>query len=292
MSIDEILARERLPPGFRRIVEEVHAPLAARLASEARMDGTMTVGLCGSQGSGKSTMTLMLKALLEERGVSVAALSLDDIYLTRRDRIALAERVHPLLRTRGVPGTHEVQLGVETIAALHARNEVALPSFDKAADDRRPSEQWSRIRGPVQVILFEGWCVGALPEDEASLAQPMNALERDFDADGTWRRYVNGALAGEYTNLFGGLDRLILLAAPSFDVVYGWRMEQEHKLRRRIEEEGGDAHGVMSDAQIEHFIGHYERLTRHILAEMPARADVVVHLDERREPIRIDSKQR
>lgn len=289
MSIDDILARERLPSSFRRIVEDVHAPLAARLMKEAQScDRPLTIGLCGSQGSGKSTMALTLEALLQEQGISVASLSLDDIYLTRRNRITLAEQVHPLLRTRGVPGTHDVQLGIDTIGGLGMAGVVSLPSFDKAADDRRPAKQWPRIRGPVQVILFEGWCVGAVEQDAASLAEPMNALERDFDVDGAWRRYVNRALAGEYQVLFGKLDRLILLRAPSFEVVRGWRMEQEHKLRHRIEAEGGDASGLMSDVDIERFIGHYERLTRHILDEMPARADVVIHLDERRRPVHVE----
>jgi D-glycerate 3-kinase len=291
LSIDEILARERLPAAFRRIVEEVHAPLAARLAEEARASGrTLTIGLCGSQGSGKSTLALVLRTLLQQRGVPAAVLSLDDLYLTLRDRAALAARVHPLLRTRGVPGTHQVRLGVDTIAALGVPGEIALPSFDKAADDRRPAQQWPKVRGPVQVILFEGWCVGAVAQDEAALLRPINALERDADADGTWRRYVNRALAVDYRPLFGALDRLILLEAPGFEVVYAWRVEQEHKLRRRLEAEGGDASGVMSDSQIERFVGHYERLTRHILAEMPSRADVVVHLDERREPVRVESR--
>jgi D-glycerate 3-kinase len=291
LRIDELLAREQLPADFRRVVENVHAPLAARIASAAQERAqTLTVGLCGSQGSGKSTLALTLAALLEERGLSVAILSLDDIYLTRRDRVALAGRVHPLLQTRGVPGTHDVSLGIEAIAALHTANVVALPSFDKAVDDRRPAQQWPTVRGPVQVILFEGWCVGAAAQADDALAQPVNALERDFDADGAWRRYVNAALAGEYQRLFGQLDRLILLAAPSFDVVYGWRVEQEHKLRQRLEAGGGDTRGVMSDTDVKRFISHYERLTRHILAEMPARADVVVRLDERREPVRVESR--
>lgn len=289
MSIDDILARERLPEGFGRVIADIHAPLAARLAREAQASGRMlTVGLCGAQGSGKSTAALVLKALLEQKGLRVAALSLDDLYLTQRQRIVLAERVHPLLRTRGVPGTHEVQLGIETFAALRGQGEVALPSFDKALDDRRPRDQWPTMRGPAQVLLFEGWCVGAVAQDEAALTQPINALEREHDQDGVWRRYVNAALAGEYRALFNGLDRLILIKAPSFDVVHGWRVEQEHKLRARLQAEGGDTSGLMSDAQIGWFIAHYERLTRHILTEMPARADVVIHLDQRREPVRVD----
>lgn len=264
--------------------------LADYIANEAKArDATLTVGLCGTQGSGKSTLAAALKPLLEARGITVAVLSLDDLYLTRQERLALAESVHPLLRTRGVPGTHDVALGLQTLRALAVRGVVALPAFDKSRDDRLPTHLWPTVQAPVQVIILEGWCVGAVADD-ASLAEPVNALERDFDADGTWRRFVNRSLAGPYQVLFAMLDRLILLKAPDFDVVYRWRLEQEHKLREQIAAGGGDLSRVMDDQQVRQFISHYERLTRHILQEMPARADVLVCLDELRRPLSISFK--
>ena len=134
----------------------------------------------------------------------------------------------------------------------------------------------------MRVLILEGWCVGALPQTAAALATPVNALERDEDQDGRWRGYVNEALATRYPALFNRLAPLVLLAAPSFEVVQAWRSEQEHKLRDKLAREGGDASRVMSDAAIARFISHYERVTRHILAEMPQRADHVISLDERR----------
>jgi D-glycerate 3-kinase len=265
--------------------------LADYIANQAKTrDSTLTVGLCGAQGSGKSTVAAALKALLEARGITVAVISIDDLYLTRRERLDLAESIHPLLRTRGVPGTHDVELGLETLRALAISGVVALPSFDKARDDRRPADLWPTVHAPVQVIILEGWCVGAVTQDEAALSEPMNALERDLDADGTWRRLVNRSLAGPYQALFGMLDVLMLLKAPDFDVVYRWRLEQEHKLREQVGAEGGDLSLVMDDRQVKHLISHYERLTRHILQEMPSRADVVVRLDELRRPLSISFK--
>jgi D-glycerate 3-kinase len=209
-------------------------------------------------------------------------LSLDDFYLPLSEREELACTVHPLLKTRGVPGTHDLDLALQVLAGLRRKGIVSLPSFDKACDDRRPPSEWARARGPVDVILFEGWCVGALPQPEESLALPLNSLESEEDANGTWRHYVNHALAEAYQPLFRQIDFLILLAAPSFDIVYQWRLEQENELRRRVAAQGGDVSRLMTDAQLERFVCHYERLTRHILAEMPARSDIVVSLDSQR----------
>jgi D-glycerate 3-kinase len=235
------------------------------------------VGLCGPQGSGKSTIAAATVRLLTQRGMSAVALSLDDIYLGREARGWLARQVHPLLVTRGPPGTHDVALGCGVLDALARPAQIALPSFDKGRDERHPIPDWPEVRGPVDVVIFEGWCVGALPQPEEDLARPINALEADEDPDGAWRGYVNRQLGGPYQALFGRLDLLALLAAPGFEVVQAWRTEQEHKLRGR----GG---GGMSDGEIGRFVAHYERLTRWILAEMPGRADMVFDLDVQRRP--------
>ena len=240
------------------------------------------MGLSGAQGSGKSTLAAELQRLLQRRGLSCVALSLDDFYLTHEQRSTLARRVHPLLQTRGVPGTHDVALALEVLGALQRSGEVALPSFDKARDDRRPLAEWRRLHAPLKIVLFEGWCLGAPPQLEAELAQPINALERDEDADGEWRRGVNVALAGEYQSLFARLDELVFLAAPDFEVVQRWRLEQENELRRLAAEQGGDRSRMMDDAALVRFVSHYERLTRHMLECMPARANTVLRLDSAR----------
>ena len=158
------------------------------------------------------------------------------------------------------------------------------PRFDKASDTQLPQSEWRALEGPTDVILFEGWCVGARAEPVAALHAPINALERDRDPDATWRTYINDQLAAPYQALFGRFDLLMLLQAPSFGVVQGWRTEQEHKLKARLAREGRDLARAMTDAEIATFIAHYERITRHILAEMPARADMVVRLGADRTP--------
>ena len=282
-SLDAFIAEEDLPPGFRRTAELVCEPLAAR-AQRRRIDRkrTAVIGLCGAQGSGKSTIARYTARLLEGRGLRALALSLDDFYLTHEARQRLAREVHPLLAVRGPPGTHDVGLAGAAIDELRAKGKVALPRFDKAADDRAPRATWRTIASPVDVILLEGWCVGAVSQGRAALATPVNALERDEDPLGVWRTYVNDQLDGPYQALFARLHDLVLLEAPSFEVVTGWRAEQEAKLRARNLQTGGA--GGMDEDEIARFVAHYERLTRWILAEMPGRADWVITLDTERNP--------
>lgn len=256
---------------LEKLVEDVARAMAAH-------PGLFVLGICGAQGSGKSTLTDALATQLRRDGVTVACLSLDDLYLTRAEREHLARAVHPLLRTRGVPGTHDLALGLQVLERLARGEAVALPRFDKARDDRAPETDWPVSPAQVRILILEGWCVGARPQQEQALAEPVNAVEAEQDADGRWRHYVNKMLAGDYQRLFGRIDRLLLLAAPGFEVVGAWRQQQEQALRAARGADGG-----MSDAEVLDFIRHYERLTRHILEEMPARADMTLFLDQDRQ---------
>jgi len=251
----------------------VEPALLRRLRSSARRP--FLLGICGAQGSGKSTLAAGLAERLNQAGIGCAILSLDDLYKTRAARQRMAEELHPLFATRGVPGTHDLDLAFALIDALEGGQEGRLPRFDKGRDDRLPEQQWESAPADTQVLIFEGWFVGARAELDAALDTPVNRLERDEDAQGEWRRYANQALEGDYQRLFARIDMLVLLAAPGFGVVRSWRIQQEQGLRAQ-------GRGGMDDAQIARFIQHYERLTRHILAEMPDRADLVIELDPSR----------
>jgi len=256
------------------------AGLARRLADVRNIfDRSVVIGLCGPQGSGKSTMAERLVPLLAEHKLSMAILSIDDLYLTRAERERLAAQVHPLLATRGPPGTHDVGLGMAVLDRLLAGESLALPRFDKAMDDRAPESEWPRFAGPADIILFEGWCVGARAEPDAALLVPVNELEEREDQHGIWRRHVNAALA-DYQPLFSRIDFLMQLRPPGFETVLGWREEQEAKLRACSDP--STARGITSAREVVRFIQHYERLTRHIIKEMPARADLVIDLDAQR----------
>jgi D-glycerate 3-kinase len=222
---------------------------------------------------------------MEARGIATAILSLDDLYFAGKARAKLARDVHPLLRTRGVPLTHDVAHGIALLDAIRAGKAVALPRFDKARDEPESETRWQPVPANLDLLIFEGWCVGARAQDDSALALPINALEHDEDPQGIWRHAVNTALRTDYAALFARIDRLVLLAAPGFEIVERWRTEQEDTLRQALEAQGRNTAGLMDRPALARFIAHYERLTRWILDEMPARADLVVRLDADRRPL-------
>jgi D-glycerate 3-kinase len=265
----------------------VQAALAEIERVRARKGQLAVLGLCGAQGSGKSTLAQTLLDRCRAQGIAAAALSIDDLYLPRSARQHLARSVHPLLATRGVPGTHDIALGMEVLGALKRGEPCELPRFSKAIDDRLPRSDWETAPEDCRLLLLEGWCVGARPQAAEALVRPINDLERREDPQGIWRRFANDTLAGPYQSLFGMIDTLMLLQAPGFEIVFDWRMQQEDKLRAHV---GAGAPGLMDATQIARFIQHYERLTRHILAEMPNRANLVVGMAADRAPLAISRK--
>lgn len=279
--LDEFLAAHRLPKAFLATVERYYLPLARRLPGLTRRRGALLLGIGGAQGTGKSTLADFLdRATSALFGWRNAVLSIDDFYLTRAERVDLAARVHPLLRTRGVPGTHDtgmLSVVLDRLGDLGSGERLALPRFDKAQDERAAAADWPVATGPLDLVVLEGWCVGSVAQTAAELKAPVNALEREEDPDGAWRAYVNEQLEARYRPIFDRLDALVFLAAPGFDAVYRWRLEQEQKLAaiRR-----GAAPAIMDANGIRRFIRHYERLTRHNLATLRASADVVFELGE------------
>lgn len=278
------LSMEGLPDTYLTEAQRWFDPIAAHLASMHHRSArrTLLVGLNGAQGAGKSTLVAYLRDwLVHEAGLSALSMSLDDFYLTRAERRELANAVHPLFATRGVPGTHDVALLQRTLEGLMAAGEVAVPRFNKALDERQAAATWPRITAPVDVILLEGWCLGAAPEAPEALSTPCNALEQHEDAQGLWRGYVNRQLAGPYAALHAQCDVWLMLKAPSFAEVLRWRTEQENRLRARIAAHAAE-NALMDDAALARFVQHYERLTRHCLASLPSRMDVVWMLDSNR----------
>lgn len=244
-----------------------------------QQSGCFVLGICGSQGSGKSTLAAALIGQLETRGLRCATLSLDDLYLTHAERQELARSVHPLLATRGVPGTHDVSMGCQVIDAARTLGQgqtLPFPRFNKAQDDRHPQAAWDIQQGPLDLLIFEGWCVGVDAQDEADLNTAVNALERDEDGDGAWRHYVNQQLAEHYPALFDRLDALLYLRIPDWSAVLDWRRQQEAETAAAS---GSKANRIMDESQLQRFIQHYQRLTEHALNSLPAKADVVRQID-------------
>lgn len=264
-------------------LDRVYMPMANMIRMGFNTgERTHIIGVNGAQGAGKTTFGRLLQVVLEKSfGMKVVQLSIDDIYLSRSARERLAQEVHPLLSTRGVPGTHDVKLGEDTLDALceaGAKDVTLIPRFNKATDDPFPRTEWDSFVGRPDVVIFDGWFMGAVEQKETDLLQPVNALEREEDPYCVWRRYVNSQLKDNYKSLFNRLDLLVMLKVPSFDKVYEWRALQEEKLR--IKTQGQKNLRVMSEEEVKRFISHYERLTRHILAEMPSRADMLFKVSE------------
>ncbi|MBN0986476.1 hypothetical protein [Amphritea pacifica] len=278
--------------GLVELLESIYVPLGAWLvARKNQQQGPLVVGINGAQGAGKSTLFNLLEVILEEGfDLKVVGLSIDDLYKTREDREALAHAVHPLLKTRGVPGTHDVELGIELIRGLKGEfgddgRNVKIPVFDKSIDDRCPTALWQEWQGEADVIVLEGWCVGASAQSQSQLAESVNDLERSEDPLGFWRGYVNQQLESSYKELFGMIDVLIMLKVPSMESVFEWRSQQEKKLAERVRyfydtQQPTQHLRIMNEREIRRFIQHYERLTRNMLEEMPGRADVCLELNQ------------
>ncbi len=278
-ALSRFMTTHRLPPAFRVTAEEFYLPLAAKLPPLLPPSRPLLLGINGAQGTGKSTLAEFLDMVSRECfGWRNAIMSIDDFYLTHAERADLADDIHPLLATRGVPGTHDTALLVsvlDQLLELSPGAAVEVPRFDKANDDRSPNV--TTIDGPLDMIILEGWCVGSRSQDEAALRDPVNELERIEDPDGKWRTFVNDSLAHDYEPIFERLDALFFLRAPSFDAVFRWRLEQEQKL---ADASDADAGSIMNPEQVGRFIRYYERLTRHNLQTLPSRAELVLTLDE------------
>lgn len=279
-QIARLVQSQKLPDSYLLAVNDYLAPIADAVCDAVKKSGPTKLGIQGSQGSGKSTAAMFIAKLLEvEHGLSVAVCSIDDFYLTRQQRIALANDVHPLLATRGVPGTHDTQLISDVFTQFEQRQRFELPVFEKHHDDRAPEDKWVIHDGPVDVLIFEGWCVGLGPQSETQLLKSCNDLEELEDPKQIWRQYVNDKLSNEYHHLFDKLDLISILQAPSFDCVHQWRSLQEEKLAARILTKNDAQSKIFSSEQLIRFIAHFQRLTQHGLETMPSVANFILTLE-------------
>ena len=259
-------------------LNKFYLPLSEWLYSVYKKDNKIKIiGLSGGQGAGKSTITGILKFILKRKyGLNLCVFSIDDFYKTKAERKKMSKKVHPLFLTRGVPGTHDLNLINRTIKQLKKQRfkTVLIPKFDKSIDDRSKKNKWQKIKKPPHLIIFEGWCVGARHQKNTELKKPLNLIERKHDGDLIWRKTVNNSLKNHYKKLFNKIDRLVYLKAPNFDNIFKWRLLQEQKMKLTSKNKK-----TMSKSQIREFIMFYERITRDMMKNFSRISDLTVFLD-------------
>ena len=248
------------------------AAILPRLLDQVDKDRKTAIGISGAPGSGKSTLARALVHYLNQAGIPACLLSLDDYYLGRSQREQLAVNLHPLFQQRGVPGTHEFRRLLADFDQIQSGKlkELRLPVFDKSTDDRAAEHQWRSLEKVPKVIVLEGWCVGVMPQNQTELEAPANDMERIHDTDGRWRREVWRAWQQLYTALHKRLDQVWYIRVPDWNCVIDWRWQQEQDLARM---------NLKSRAEVENFLGSFERIVNHMQDSYKQWADLVIEAD-------------
>ena len=261
-------------------LNKFYLPISKMIAKDyLKKKKTKVIGLTGGQGTGKSTISNILKIILKEAyKLETVIFSIDDFYKTLNERKKISKKISKLFITRGVPGTHDTKMLFRCINDLKKNNfkKMIIPKFDKSIDDRCTKNKWSKVKKKPNIVIFEGWCVGAAAQKNKDLNIPVNKLEKQKDNKRIWRQKVNSELKKDYNKIFNLVDKLIFLKVPSFKYVYRWRLLQEKKLRII-----GKGNKTMNDRQIENFVMYYERITKHMLKTLPKTADTVISIDEK-----------
>ena len=261
-------------------LKKFYLPISKMIKEEYfKKKQTKIIGLAGGQGTGKSTISNILKIILKEAyELETVIFSIDDFYKTLKERNLIAKKISPLFITRGVPGTHDIKMLYNCIKNLKKNNfrKFAIQKFDKSTDDRLPKIKWQKVKKKPNIVIFEGWCVGAKAQKNKDLIIPLNKLEKQDDYKKIWRQKVNLELKKNYKRIFDLIDKLIFLKVPNFKYVFKWRLLQEKKLR--ITSKGNK---TMTDKQVKRFIMYYERLTKHMLKVLPKTAETVINIDDK-----------
>jgi D-glycerate 3-kinase len=283
VMLSTFLEQHNLPENFTLTVEDYYKPLADQLYRRfSETNDAFFVGINGCQGSGKSTLTNFISTYLTENyQLNVVVMSLDDFYYSSKKRNALSLDIHPLLATRGVPGTHDIVALKKMLTQLKEKKTgFSIPKFNKATDEPFSETEWEQVEQPADIIIVEGWCWGVEPQTIEQLEDPINELEYQYDKTGVWRNYVNRQLKVAYEPLYTKMDFWLALQAPSLDCVYKWRLEQEKKLKNR--NVGLENSKIMSPEEILNFTLYFQRLTVQGCQTFAQSSDAIFYLDDDR----------
>lgn len=231
-------------------LERLWLPVSLELAIARRtLDRTLIQGILGGQGTGKSTLCIILKLILNYLGFSAANLSIDDLYLTHSERQKLKQQ-DPRLIWRGPPGTHDVDLGLQVIEQCllgNSATQILIPRFDKSAFHGEGDRTESKAIPRPDILLFEGWFVGVQPIAADYFDHPPAPIntpeDQQFALD-------NNERLKAYLPLWNKLDRLIVLYPEDYRLSKQWRKEAEHKMI-------ATGKTGMSDTQIDRFVEYF-----------------------------------
>ena len=268
-------------------LKKIYIPISFWINNKCKKKGrTLILGLSGSQGSGKTTVTGILQIILKKFfKKNIYIISIDDFYKTLRDRNRMSQQKHSLFKTRGVPGTHDINLIKNFFISAKRKKfkKIKLPKFNKSIDDRSKKNYWHNINKRPEIIILEGWCVGAKPQIISSLRKPVNILERHEDKDLIWRKYANEKLKKEYKEVFAMIDYFIFMKVPNFKIVFKWRLLQESKLRKKLHYKKK----IMTYSAIKRFIMFYQRITLQMMKDLSKSASIVLLLKKNHEIKRV-----
>ena len=263
-----------------KMIKSFLIPISFWIANKVKKKKPFILGLSGGQGSGKTTISSIISIILNKYfKLNVFKISIDDFYKTRKKRLELSKKVHPLLMVRGVPGTHDINIMLDFFKRIKEKKfkSIKLPRFNKATDDRYNKKLWYSVKRRPDVIIFEGWCVGAKAEQNYTLKTPINSLEKLKDQKLIWRRFVNKQLKSKYKKLYDQLNCLLFIKAKNFSLLRQWRIKQEKKLS--LKSKRSNKLKIMSDKEIINFMQTYQRITQNMFKSVPKYASIILNLN-------------
>jgi len=290
MDISDFIQKHELPDDYAISAEQWFFPVIEEIiAIRNRFEHPFVIGANGLPGSGKSTFgDLLCYVTRQKHKVNAVSLSIDDFYFTLDERRVLADEIHHLLRIRGMPGTHDIDLAMQTLSQLKQfSSPVPVPRFDKAKNDRATEDMWDVVTRRPDIIVLEGWCLGATAQKEEELEQPVNDIEAQEDELLVWRKYINQQLQSNYPRFFSQVDIWLMLKAPSFECAFDWRLEQEEKLKKSLESRGIDTSGLMTHKELVCFVQLDQRIAQNLLNTLPEKVHYLYELDTDRKIINL-----
>jgi len=263
-----------------RMIKYFLIPVSFWISKKVNKKRPLIIGLAGGQGSGKTTISSILTLILQKYfKLKVFKVSIDDFYKTRKDRKLLSKKKHPLLMIRGVPGTHDIDLMLNFFKRVKAKKfkSLQVPKFNKAIDDRFSKSLWYKLKSKPDVLIFEGWCVGARAQTVSQLRKPINSLEKIYDQGVKWRSHVNNQLKTKYKTLFKQLDGLLYLKAKNFNLLRNWRLKQERKLW--VQTKNKKNVKIMSSGDVINFMQTYQRITQQMFKDALKSSSIIMNLN-------------